>query len=48
MGFGLAMLSVDEDCGFCVEVEDVHIVCVETATAPEDDIEGWALGICCE
>lgn len=42
------MLSVDEDCGFCVDVDDVHSVCVEAATAPEVDIEGWALGICCE
>ena len=46
MGFGLRMLSVDED--FWDDVDDVHIVCVEAATAPEVDIEGWALGICCE
>ena len=39
-----------DDCdwgfGFVVVVEDVHIVCVEAATAPEEEIEGCALGGC--
>ena len=43
------MFSEDGDVGFSVvEVADVHIVCVDAATAPDDDIEGCALGSGCE
>ena len=39
--------SVDCDRDFCcVVVEEVHIVCVDAATAPEEAIEGCALGGC--
>ena len=38
------MFSADGDVGF-VEVAEVHSVCVDAATAPEEEIEGWALGI---
>lgn len=38
------MLSEDAGCGFCVDVDDVHFVCVDPATTPEVDIAGCAFG----
>ena len=43
------MFSEEGEVGFCVEeVADVHIVCVDAATAADDDMEGCALGSGCE
>lgn len=47
-GIGLGLEISDElefcDCAFDVGCDDVQIVCVDAATAPEEDMLGWALG----
>lgn len=52
MGIGLGFDTSDElefcDCAFEVGCEDVQIVWLDAATAPEEDMLGWALGSCVE